>query len=231
MTALDTIAPSAELAALLESVDRHSLSGEELVGLMKARSRLIAHFQAEFYADMKAVADAVAQVDPELGYEYAADEIGVALTWTRRAAEAGFDLAWQLDQHPQIAAALSEGRIDLAKAKTIVFGLTGLEPDIARQVADQVLERAERQTTGQIRARLAKLIITVDPEAAADRYQAGLKDRKVVLYPNDDGTANLSSLNPATEPTSPSTGSISMPASSPPQTTPAPWIRSGPTSC
>ncbi len=191
LEAAESTAPGADLAFELEKLDRESLSGEELVGLMKARSRLIAHLQAEFYADVKAVADAVAKVDPDLGYEYAADEIGVALTWTRRAAEAGFELAWELDQHPQIQAVLREGRIDLAKAKTIVFGLTGVDPEVARKVADQILERAERQTTGQIRARLAKLLITVDPDAAADRYQAGLKDRKVVLDPNQDGTANL----------------------------------------
>ncbi|MGI8517919.1 MAG: hypothetical protein ACR2ME_06210 [Acidimicrobiia bacterium] len=55
-----------------------------------------------------------------------------------------------------------------------------------RQVAEQVLERAEKQTTGQIRARLAKLVITVDPDAASDRYQAGLKDQKVVLDPDQE---------------------------------------------
>ncbi|MCA1736060.1 MAG: HNH endonuclease [Actinobacteria bacterium] len=195
VASMETMGPGAELGTWLETADRSTLSGDQLVELMKARHRQISHLQAEFYADMKAVADAVAQVDPDLGYEYAADEIGVALTWTRRAAEASFELAWELDSHPQIAAALREGRIDLAKAKTIVFGLTGIDPETASPVAEQVLERAERQTTGQIRARLAKLVITVNPAAASDRYQAGLKNRKVVLDPNQDGTANLHLYN------------------------------------
>ncbi|MCA1737215.1 MAG: hypothetical protein LC739_14290, partial [Actinobacteria bacterium] len=59
LEAVESTAPGADLAFELEKLDRESLSGEKLVGLMKARSRLIAHLQAEFYADVKAVADAV----------------------------------------------------------------------------------------------------------------------------------------------------------------------------
>ena len=83
---LNTLAPSRELALLLEEVDRATLSSAEKVALVRARNRQLSHLQAELYADAKAVADAVAQVEPSIGYEYAADEIAAALTWTRRAA-------------------------------------------------------------------------------------------------------------------------------------------------
>jgi hypothetical protein len=117
MASLETMALGAELGPLLETVDPSALSDDKLVELMQARHRQISHVQAEFYADMKAVADATAHLDPDLSYEYAADEIGVALTWTRRAAEAGFELAWELDSHPPIHSALGEGRIDLPKGE------------------------------------------------------------------------------------------------------------------
>lgn len=187
----DSLAPGLELATALDGVDRSVFSGDELVGLMRAHHRLIAHYSAEFYVDVMAVADASAEVDSEVGYEYAADEIATALTWTRRRAEAEFGLAWELRDFPQVALALWAGRIDLAKAKTIVLGLSGVDRGLASHVASQLLEKAERQTTGQIRARLRKVLLSTDPQAAQDRYQAGLGDRRVVLDSNDDGTANL----------------------------------------
>lgn len=192
---LDTAPPDASLGLQLEQIDRESISGEELVALMKARSRLISHLQAEFYADMAAVADAAAKATPFVGYEYAGDEIAAALTWTRRAADAQLGLAWELAELPQVRRALSTGEIDLPKAKTIVYGLTGVDREVATEVAEKILEKAEAQTTGQIRSRLRRLTITANPEAATDRYRVGLHERKVVLEANDDGTATIHGLN------------------------------------
>jgi len=187
----DTLGVGIELAEALENVDRSSLSGDELVELMRARHRQICHLQAEFYGDVSAVADAVAEFDREIGYEYAADEIATALTWTRRRAESEFGFAWELAEFPAVQVALWAGRIDVAKAKTIVFGLTGVDRGLATHVADQLIEKAERLTTGQIRVRLRKLLLSADPEAGKDRFRAGLAERMVVLDSNDDGTANL----------------------------------------
>jgi hypothetical protein len=83
------------------------------------------------------------------------------------------------------------GRIDLAKAKTIVFGLTGVDRGIATHLADQLMEKAERQTTGQLRHRLRKLLLSTDPDSVKARFRAGLGDRRVVLEAADDGTAHL----------------------------------------
>ena len=126
------------------------------------------------------------------------------MTWTRRRAESEFAFAWELAELPAVAQALAAGVIDLAKAKVIVHGLAGIEPVTAQQVADLILQKAGKQTTGQIRARLRKLIITTDPQAAADRYQTGLEERMVWLEGNDDGTANLHLYGLATRPCHPS---------------------------
>jgi hypothetical protein len=45
---LDEMAPGAELGTLLESIDRSQLDGYGRVVVMRARSRQIAHLQAEF---------------------------------------------------------------------------------------------------------------------------------------------------------------------------------------
>ncbi|MGH8870428.1 MAG: hypothetical protein ACRDWS_00405, partial [Acidimicrobiia bacterium] len=50
--------PGAELARVLAGVDRDRLSGLDRVELLKARSRLRSHVDAELLADMVSVADA-----------------------------------------------------------------------------------------------------------------------------------------------------------------------------
>ena len=48
--------PGPELAQVLASVDRSTLNGRELVVRLRARSRQMAHDQAEMYADMTEIA-------------------------------------------------------------------------------------------------------------------------------------------------------------------------------
>ena len=54
-----------------------------------------------------------------------------------------------------------------------------------------VMERASTQTTGQLGARTRRLVLSVDPAAAQERYQKGIEGRRVELSANPDGTANL----------------------------------------
>jgi hypothetical protein len=90
---------------------------------------------------------------------------------------------------------LREGRIDLPRARVIVEGLRSLDPELAAKVAKEIVSYAMSHTTGQIAARLRKLLITVDPDAAAKSYREGLEDRRVELFANPDGTANLSGFS------------------------------------
>ena len=83
------------------------------------------------------------------------------------------------------------GRIDWPKAKVLADGITGLDPQTARTVTGRLLPDAAERTTGQLRARLAKLVILADPDAARRRYRQGLKGRRVEHGREDDGTARL----------------------------------------
>ena len=49
--------------------------------------------------------------------------------------------------------------------------------------------------TGQLRAHLRRLIISVDPAAAQERYEDRLDERRVFSEQGEDGTANLHGLN------------------------------------
>jgi hypothetical protein len=86
------------------------------------------------------------------------------------------------------------------KARVIINQTLQLEEDTARRVADQVLDRAAGQTSGQLRARIQKPCISVDPESAKKRYEQGIEERRVSSEANDDGTTNLYGFDlPVTE--------------------------------
>ena len=184
---------------MLESVDRSRLNGHDLVTLMQARVRQLAHLQAEVYADMVELAhcppgdaNSPRQRQSEME-EFASDEIRAALCWTRRAAEAQLTLAWQLRERlPHVWNALLKGRIDLPKARTIVDGTDHLDKKTARKVAQLVVNESAKLTTGQLRARIRRLAIQANPESAKKEYEWGLADRRVMVAANPDGTANLS---------------------------------------
>lgn len=190
---LDSIPPGPYLAALLSSVDRTRLSGFELVGLMKARARMRAHYDADVYVDMTEIARSVGP-----GWErssdfvdYATDEIATALHLTRRAGETEFSMAVALEGLPKVWEALHAGKIDRRRAGVLVHGTDHLEPDTAAAVIDRIIDTAPKLTTGQLQARLRKLCIEADPADAGVRLEAALEERRLVVSANPDGTANL----------------------------------------
>ncbi|HEY6628981.1 MAG TPA: DUF222 domain-containing protein, partial [Acidimicrobiia bacterium] len=133
--------------------------------------------------------------------EMASSEVRAALTLTRRAADLVVGFAYDLRvRQPAGWVALSEGRIDVFKARVICDQTCHLDLETARRVADRALERASGKTTGQLAARVRRLCITVDPDSAKQRYEARLVERKLVIQATEDGTANLFAFDlPAAE--------------------------------
>jgi len=91
-----------------------------------------------------------------------------------------------------VQAALEAGEIDLARARVIVDGLSVLTDEQAPPVAEAALELARRMSSGQLQAKLAGLVIAVDPDAARRRYRRAVRERRVVHGRIKDGTAYLS---------------------------------------
>jgi hypothetical protein len=191
---LESIPPGNFLAAIMSAVDSSLLSGYDLVRYVQAQQRLVSHYQAGFY---QGVAELAHATDPDTTArgvlnEFASEELQAALAKTRRAADADLDLALDLRSRiPQVWEALREGRIDVRRARIFARETVTLDPDLIPQVVEPLLENAAELTTGQLGARLAKRVIEADPTAAEDEYQAGLEDRKMVVYPNPDHTADL----------------------------------------
>jgi hypothetical protein len=164
----------------------------------------MAHDQAELLADIEAVSESVAELsnrteedlDVFTIFDTTASEISAALTLTRRASEVQTDLALALRQRlPQVWAALHEGLIDLPRARVLSDQTSHVPKELARQVCDTALERASSQTTGQLRARIQRLIIQADPASAKDRYEEKLQERRLICEPTDAGTANIYGLD------------------------------------
>jgi hypothetical protein len=181
------LAPGPELATLLSTVDYDQLPPDARVEALCAEARQAAHQQARLLTAMVKAA----QVCP-LGEDFGADEISFALHWTRQAAQGQLALAQELTGRlPAVQAALLAGSIDLPRARVIADATRTLDDGLARQVAEQILPLAGGLTTGELRPRLRRLVITVDPDAAAKRQEQAVRDRRVECYPDPDGTATL----------------------------------------
>jgi hypothetical protein len=114
------------------------------------------------------------------------------LTWTAASAGAQLRLAQDVVvRWPALAAAMRDGLLDLARAKVITEGLVGVAEAVAQQVIEEILPEAPRLTTSRLRARLARLVMAVDPAAAQRRYEQGLTERRVTHGLLPDGTAML----------------------------------------
>jgi len=197
-----TIPPGLLLAVILSSLDRDRLSGFDRVRLVKADARMVAHFQARLYADIESISESVSELDlPDEAdlqdiFETTSSEIQAALHLTRRSADIQVDLASLLcERLPEVWEALHSGLIDLPRARILTDLTFSLPVELAREVTETALERAPGLTTGQLRAHLQRLIITIDPAAAQERYEQKLEERRVFSEQAEDGTANLHGLN------------------------------------
>lgn len=157
---------------------------------MTARVRAMASLQAALFSDLVDIAD-----DTPVA-EFASFEIAAALTWTRLTATTQLELAHTVVRRlPALHAAMSTGNIDLPKARVIADAVTTLDDPAARNVVAAILPDAPGLTTGQLRARLAKLVIATDPDTATKRHHKRTRERRVELQPTDDSCATLLGLN------------------------------------
>ncbi len=103
---------------------------------------------------------------------YGADETLPAPAWTRRAAEAEHDFAEVLtSQLPAVWSALDNGEIDRPKVRAFTDHLAGLPAEEIERICRALLPQAGGLTSGQLRARLARMVIDPDPDRARARDQ------------------------------------------------------------
>jgi hypothetical protein len=181
------------------------LDADQVLDVIVAAERLAARVQA---IQVKAVArfsqlrprepgEPGSSWAPELN-RYAPDELGCALSISRRAAGQRIALAHDLTAYlPATLAALHAGLIDSGKAKVIAEHTAQLQPAQMRAVERHVLKRAGRQTHPELRAATDRAVMKLDPTAAVKRRKVGVAQRAVQLYPPCDGIAELGARLPA----------------------------------
>ncbi|GIU92835.1 MAG: hypothetical protein KatS3mg011_1741 [Acidimicrobiia bacterium] len=196
---LDSWQPGPELAALLSTVDVDELPAGDRVVVLRAYQRMASHMQAKVYRTMTAILDAYRELladeavdDEEFVYQAAAAEVGSALRLTRRTATREMTMAGDLFVRlPQVGEAMTQGKIDHRRARVLVSETAHLSETAARTVVDQVIQLSERLTTGQLAARLRRLAIQAAPEEAEKRFEHAAADRRMVVEPTCEGTADI----------------------------------------
>jgi hypothetical protein len=152
--------------------------------------RVVARAEARLLAAMVTVADR------SVGVGFDADEVAFALNMPRMLAQREVVLARDLMRRlPAVFASLESGRIDLARARVFSDLLSAVGDDaLARALAEEFLPPAEEWTSSQLRARLQKAILAADPDAAGQRFERSVAERRVELTANPDTTAHLAGI-------------------------------------
>jgi hypothetical protein len=191
---LEELPPGPVLGAALYRLDLGKLSGHDRVAVMRAHRRMAAHYAARTYEAMASISDVMHDLDDdyELAHRAASAEIRAGLALTRRTADVELDLALEMSRRlPTVWSALADGLIDVPKARVIIDATSHLPIDTAQRVTADILPDAARLTTGQMRSRLARLCMEVDPADAVRRYEEAVDDRRVAVDANPEGSANL----------------------------------------
>ena len=129
---------------------------------------------------------------PEVISAFASYELSLALTLTGRSAEAYLDFAVELaTKLPKTMAALEAGQIDIMRARIIAEATHVLSNEHTAAVENRIFPRAGQQTSGQLRAALARAVLAADPGAARARREEAQRDARVLRWREDAGTAAL----------------------------------------
>lgn len=166
------------------------MSPEQLLAELRAvaaeRARLDAH-EIRLLARFSAL-----RTDPTRGVDYASDEVAAELALTPVAASRRVGVAVAItDRLPDTLRALEGGVLDLQKSSVIAEHTRVLDDDKAAVVETAVLKFAPGRTVRQIRNKLTREILKVDPEGAEARRQRAVQDTFVRFRPCPDGMAEL----------------------------------------
>jgi hypothetical protein len=196
---LAAIAVGAELGAALHTISPAQVPNDRILDVLAAEYRQLCHHQARIAAVLAEVNRSPGSAAPgqvvrsQTPDRFAPDETRAALRWTRHTAEAEHSLAETVvHDMPALFAAWLAGVVDRARVQVFAQYLTGLTPDQIERICRIAVPRAARLTTGQLANLLRRMVIAVDPDAAARWYRKGVRERNVTAYPAPDGTITIS---------------------------------------
>ncbi|MGH3977587.1 MAG: hypothetical protein ACRDRZ_01080 [Pseudonocardiaceae bacterium] len=191
--------PGSELAAALAGVDLARVPNDRILQVLRAQHRQLCHEQARMAAVIAEVGRCAGYPEPgqvarlAAPEPYASAETRAALRWTRRAADGEHDLAETIVHGmPMVFAAWLAGDADRPRVRVFEHYLTGLAPEQVTKICQVAVPRARGLTTGQLAVLLRRMVLAIDPQAAARWYRQGVRERNVIAYLAPDGTVTLS---------------------------------------
>ncbi len=193
----DGMAPCSVLAELTGQALEAGLgrlSDDELVGVLRAARRVVSWQSAVELAAVDELAARRAAEPHASGphpAERASAELAVALTLTGRSADMLLDLASGVARLPDVAAALSRGDIDPARAGVFAEELASLPWLPASVIASRHMLAAPGLTTSQLRAALRRAVLAADPTAGRRRQREARRDTRVQAWAEASGNGAI----------------------------------------
>ena len=203
--------PSAELLGALVGVDVRRLDPGLQVDLMVAWERAAAWAAACQLPVIAVVGDAAfaatseamkgSGCSEEMPFRAAHAEIGCALRLSEPGGQDRLAMAAMIAvELPEVQTALLSGDISYRHAVAIAETAQEIDDPADRQrVACTVLPKARRQTVGDLRRRLRRLLLAINPKNAAERHAKADSERRLDWYALADGMAELRLVSTAAE--------------------------------
>jgi hypothetical protein len=204
----DTAAPEPRLAALADDAagldrDFGGVGDDELMGLIGARNRLSSR---QVWELLTALAELIrrrpgpyckpegAARMPRVWAEGTSAEVSVQLAITQRAATGLLNLAYDLAAKlPRTSAALRDGVLDQDKTAIIASWCATLDEEQARAAEDLLFDQPdiETMTWTMVRDRIARAVMSIDPDASRKRREHGAKDARVEAKLEQSGNMQI----------------------------------------
>jgi hypothetical protein len=188
--------PDPLLATIIDTVIAPSgsgvgaLSDDQLIGVIAAARRLesrIAWYQ------LAAVAEFTARAEREpLAAEFAPDELACELHLTSFSAGAQMIYSSAVAERlPRCMAALFDGRLHPVHLRIVEEETRILSLEDAAKADAVLAETVGQLTYGKTRSAAHRLVLELDPEAAAKRKEAAKRDAHVRAFREDSGNAGM----------------------------------------
>ena len=193
--------PAFRSGAELDRIDPYALSPGERVDLLVVLEEQRRWLEA---AQLRALAAVQAGDKTELGLGQEA--ISLALQLPLRTAQAKLAQARTLvTELPRTLAAVADGSLSGAHAAVLaeaVWRLPADRPELPAALEAAVLPgvlAAGCVTVPQLKGRVRRAVLALDPSTAEQRHQRAVAERRVEYHPGEDGMAVLTALLPASD--------------------------------
>jgi hypothetical protein len=203
-------APGPELMAALAGLPLAGCTDEELLDVLAGWERATAWLEAQKMRALERtrarLQETATREDRDLNgsiswnaiHRQVETEISTALHWTSRTTLNRLEVAETLTGRlPQLLDAMSAGQLGYRSAEVICEETDTLTDRQARHLVDRLLPEVPSMTVIQVRRRLRKACLQLDPATANEMALQAVAERSVTIRPLRDGLALLQAIGPA----------------------------------